>query len=273
MNPFNGSPSLPASAGPATATAPHQHHDPPWPGLVQAAAPLGVSIDPVAASRLDHYRNVLLERSAQFNLTAIRDPQAIEQRLFLDALAMLPEIDQFLRNNRRPRDAHPRLIDVGSGAGFPGLVLKIARPDLDVTLADATAKKVRFMNEVVSGLQLDGVRAIHARAENLGQDPAYRERFDLATARAVGSLPVLLELVVPLLDVGGQAFFPKGTDIDDELKAGKRAARKLGAEILSASEIPPGGTRLVVVAKTTLTRGVYPRRPGIPRQSPLGQGA
>jgi 16S rRNA (guanine527-N7)-methyltransferase len=122
-------------------------------------------------------------------------------------------------------------------------------------------------------LELDAVRATHGRAEELGQNPRYREKFEIATARAVAGLPVLLEFVLPFLDVGGQAFLPKGLSIEDELKAGRRAAKRLGAEIVSAQRAPLTDTRLVIARKTTLTARAYPRRTGIPASSPLGGGS
>lgn len=268
MNPIAGvsSPSaLPEMAGAAIPN----HSTSPWTGLRREAARIGVPLDPQALARFDRYRDLLIERNAQFNLTAIRDPVEVERRLFLDALAMLPAIDAFV-HGKQPCAASVRLIDVGSGAGFPGLPLKIARPELDVTLLDATRKKVGFLEDVIAALGLPSIRALHGRAEDLGHDTAFRERFDMATARAVAALPTLLELTVPFLDVGGRAFLPKGLDIAEELRSGGRAACKLGAEIVSADIAPTGESRLVIVEKQRLTAPLYPRRAGLPNQSPLG---
>jgi 16S rRNA (guanine527-N7)-methyltransferase len=269
VNPITGAPSPPAPAGPATATAPF-HSTTHWSGLFAEAERIGVPLDNESVARFARYRDLLLARNAQVNLTAIRDPEGIERRLFFDSLAILPAIDTFLES-RPKRNGRWQLIDVGSGGGFPGLALKIAKPDLDVTLVEATGKKVAFLDEVIADLGLDAVRAIHGRAEALGHDPRFRERFDMATARAVASLPTLLELVVPFLDVGGQAFFPKGLAIEDELAAGRRAARLLGAEIVAAGRSPTGDSRLVIVRKTTLTPKTYPRRAGVPSRTPLGE--
>jgi 16S rRNA (guanine527-N7)-methyltransferase len=238
-----------------------------WPGLTIAARKLGVRLSPEAQEQLAVYQRLLIERNAQFNLTAVRDPQAMEERLFLDAIAMVPTLDAIVRSSGVQK---PRLIDVGSGAGFPGLVLKIVRPDLQITLLDATGKKVRFLNEVIAATNLSGIEARHGRAEELARQPGYREQFNLATARAVASLPVLLELTTPFLDIGGMALLPKGLDLDDELAQGERAARLLGARVVSASLLPTGGTRLVVVEKVTLTPRKFPRATGVPNQSPLG---
>lgn len=238
-----------------------------WPGLTAAAAQLGVPLSSEIQELLGVYLRLLRERNAQFNLTAIRDPDAMERRLFLDAIAMIPALDTLAASTGI---ATPRLIDVGSGAGFPGLVLKIVRPALQVTLLDATGKKVRFLDEVITAADLIGVQAVHGRAEELARMPEYRERFNFATARAVASLPVLLELTTPFLDVGGSALLPKGLALTDELGQGKKAARLLGCRIASSDVLPAGDTRLVIVEKVTLTPGKFPRSTGIPNQAPLG---
>jgi 16S rRNA (guanine527-N7)-methyltransferase len=165
----------------------------------------------------------------------------------------------------------PQLVDVGTGAGFPGLALKIARPHLDVTLVDATAKKVAFVNDVIATLGLERVRAVQGRAEELGQVSSFRARFDIATARAVASLPVLLEYVVPFLTIGGTALLPKGLEIAEELRRGRSAAVMLGAEIVSTLALSVPTTRLVVVQKIAPTAATYPRRVGIPSREPLGE--
>jgi len=270
VNPISGASSLSANAGTDAATTlfpPRGEMS----GLAVASGQLGVSLDADALARFGRYRDLLLERNAQFNLTAIREPEAIERRLFLDAIAMIPELDRITGAGRNRTDRLIRLIDVGAGAGFPALALKIVRPSLDVTLVDATAKKVAFVNEVITALELDRVRAVQGRAEELGRDGAYRSRFDLATARAVAALPVLLEYVVPFLTIGGTALLPKGLEIAEELRLGQHAAAILGAEIVSAAALPFGTTRLVVARKISQTAAAYPRRVGIPSRDPLSE--
>ena len=270
VNPTVGASSLSAQAGTDAVTTPFPPRDN-WSGLAGVSGQLGVALDDDALERFARYRDLLLERSAQFNLTAIREPEEIERRLFLDAIAMLPELDRLTGAGSDRAARSPRLLDVGTGAGFPGLVLKIARPHLDVTLADATAKKVAFVNEVITVLGLERARAVQGRAEELGQDSAYRARFDIATARALASLPVLLEYVVPFLTIGGTALLPKGLEIEEELRRGRGAARMLGAEIVSTMGLSVPTTRLVVVRKIAPTAGMYPRRVGIPSRDPLGE--
>jgi 16S rRNA (guanine527-N7)-methyltransferase len=270
VNPIGGASSLPAKAAADVVTTllpPRQN----WSGLENASGQLGVSLDARALTRFDRYQALLLERSTQFNLTAIRDPEEIERRLFLDAIAMVPELDRLTGTASDRTDRAVRLVDVGAGAGFPGLALKIVRPTLDVTLIDATAKKVAFVNEDIATLELEGVRAVQGRAEELGHDNRYRSRFDVATARAVASLPVLLEYVVPFLTIGGTALLPKGLEITEELRLGQHAAAILGAEIISAEEFSFSGTRLVVARKISPTATAYPRLVGIPNRDPLGE--
>ncbi len=271
MNPTHGALPLPVAHGSAGITDPVRFA-PDWPGLALAASQIGVALDTEALARFARYRDLLLQWNAEHNLTAIRDAEGIERKLFLDALAMTPALDRALDRAPRPTAGSPRLVDVGAGAGFPGIPLKIARPDLNLTLIEATAKKVAFLNEVIADLGLDETRAVHGRAEDLGQDQAYRESYHVATARAVATLPVLLEYVIPMLNVGGTALLPKGLEIDDELRSGKRAAVALGAEIVSADRLPVAGTRLVVTVKVNRTPAAYPRRTGIPSRSPLGEG-
>jgi 16S rRNA (guanine527-N7)-methyltransferase len=230
-----------------------------------AAQPL----TPAQKAQVATYRDLLLEWNQRFNLTAITDPALVERRLFADAWRMLPALDPILAGQSA------RLIDVGTGAGFPGLALKIARPELDVTLVEATGKKVSFLRHVIEALDLQGVEAIHGRAEDIGHDPVYREQFDLATARAVASLPALLELCTPLLKVGGHALFPKSEKLDQELQEGRKAAQMLGVRIVSDDLVPAiegeQVTRLVIAAKMKRTPPHYPRCAGVPAREPLGR--
>jgi 16S rRNA (guanine527-N7)-methyltransferase len=221
--------------------------------------------------QLRDYRDLLFRWNQRFNLTAIRDPEGIDARLIADALRLIPAIDEEL--DRRAGEA--RLIDLGTGAGLPGLVLKIARPELDIVLVDATNKKVQFVQYVIEELNLKSARTFHGRAEEIGHDLDFRNQFDLVTARGVAALPTLLELTVPLLFSGGSFLFPKGQDLDEELAEGKRAANTLGARIESADLLPgvpdEPVTRLVRGSKIAPTPGRYPRRAGIPNKEPLGR--
>jgi 16S rRNA (guanine527-N7)-methyltransferase len=229
------------------------------------------SLPAQSREQLVTYRELLFRWNQRFNLTAVRERDDIDARLIGDALRLLPALDTELAS--RPHGL--RLIDLGTGAGLPGLVLKIARPGIDITLVDATNKKVQFVQTAIAELGFNGARTVHGRAEDLGQHPDYRERFDVVTARGVASLPTLVELTLPLLEVGGVCLFPKGADLDTELREGQRAAKVLGGRIESA-ELLPGVegepvTRLVRGIKMGLTPGRYPRRAGIPNKEPLGR--
>lgn len=237
-----------------------------WEGLSAAAARFGVPLGPVQLARFDAYRRLLLDRTARVNLTAVKDPNEVERRLFLDALLMVPAVDRLCPPLA---GVETRVIDIGSGAGFPGLALKIARPDLRVTLIEATGKKAAFLVDAIAELELSGIDAIHVRAEELGHDPAYRGRYDIATARGVASLPALLELCAPFLRVGGNALFPKGEAIAEELRAARHAAPLLGVRLADVVTLP-GTTRLVRIEKVSATPARYPRRPGLPARDPLG---
>jgi 16S rRNA (guanine527-N7)-methyltransferase len=234
-----------------------------------------------APERLRAYRDLLLRWNLRFNLTAITEPAAIDRKLIGDALTMLPALDDAVSawdaNRRTDPDANqrPALIDIGSGAGFPGLVLAIIRPTLDVTLLEATGKKVGFLEAAIVELGLANARALHGRAEELAHQPHHREHYDITTARAVASLPALMELCAPFLRIGGVGIFPKGMEIANELAAGDLAAQLVGARIVgSEPAIVPDAepvTRLVVVVKLASTPKRYPRRSGLPAKEPLGR--
>lgn len=223
-------------------------------------------IDEGVRERLTVYRDELLAWNRRVNLTAVTEPAGVDRRLIGDALRLLPVVDGL---------GPARLVDVGSGAGLPGLVIKIARPAIDVTLIEATGKKVTFLRHAIALLGLEGAEAVHGRAEELGRDPRYRGRFDLATARAVAALPVLMELCLPLLRVGGRALFPKGAELGTELAEGEWAAALVGGRIEQADLLADGEdetvTRLVIAAKIRETPNRFPRRSGIPAKEPLGR--
>ena len=214
------------------------------------------------------YRDLLIEWNGRFNLTAVTEPGQIDRRLFLDALRMVGPVVALARPRRT--GAAVRLVDMGTGAGFPGLALRIALTELDVTLIEATGKKVQFLEAVIAELGLAGTVARHARAEEVAQEAGSRGAFDLVTARGVSSLAALFEMGAPLLRRDGVGLFPKGTDLADELAVGERAAAIVGLTVESSELIAGSETRLVVVRKSAETPRQYPRRPGLPAREPLG---
>ncbi len=245
--------------------------------LVQGARALGLELSAEQLARFETYRRELLDWNARHNLTAITDPAEVERLHFLDSLscllAMRPGAPGGSLGVDRPgRPA--RLIDVGAGAGFPGLPLKLALPELHLTLVESVGKKSAFLEHVVRTLGLRDVTVLTARAEAVGADRRLRERFDWAVARAVASLAVLAEYLLPLTRIGGAMLAPKKGDIAGELVEAGRAFAVLGGG--SGEVIPvelPGladGRVLVVVRKERPTPTGYPRRVGLPARRPIG---
>jgi 16S rRNA (guanine527-N7)-methyltransferase len=222
-------------------------------------------IEPELAKRLLAYRDLILDWNRRFNLTALRDADAIDGRLIAESLRLLPFLTDV-----------PGLqaFDLGTGAGIPGIPLAIARPDIAFTLLDATGKKVRFLELVVDALELANVTPIHDRSENAAHDPLHRERYDLVLARAVTQLAALAELTLPFLRLGGRALLPKGVNLGEELHRARTAIQRAGGTLVSAEVLPEvpccGMTRLVILDKIEPSLAQYPRRPGVPEHDPLG---
>jgi len=216
---------------------------------------------------LARYRDLLHERNQRVNLTAVRDYPGIERRLILESLRLLPALTMRAA-------VGDRVLDIGTGGGLPGMVLAIARPDLGFTLMDATGKKVQFLADAVEAMGLANVRPLHGRAEEIARDTGYRGQFRVAVARAVSSLPTLIELGLPFVALGGYLVLPKGIDLDEELRAAERAGALVGGRVVEASILPEAGssveTRLVVIEKVAPTPKTYPRRTGLPAHAPLG---
>lgn len=210
------------------------------------------------------YRQELLDWNTRFNLTAITDPKEVLLKHFLDSLSLLAMYDM----------PHTRLLDIGSGAGFPGLPLKIARPQWQVTLLEATGKKVTFLRHMVATLQLEHIEVIQGRAEELARQSQYRTSYDLVTARAVAALPTLLEYCAPYCRVGGCIILPKKGDLAEEMAQGKRAAAQLGAVLQADMPVTlPGladGRRLLVWRQQKPCPEQFPRSGAVMAKKPLG---
>lgn len=237
------------------------------------AAALDVPLDEAQLGQFRRYGELLLATNEQMNLTAITEPAQVEALHFLDALTLIPAIRAWCQANNTD---DPTLIDVGSGAGVPGIPLKIAFPSLRVTLLDATGKRVAFLQRTVEALGLRGIGAYQGRAEELGRDREWREQFDLVTARAVARLPTLLEWCLPLARVGGLLLAPKAGGLTAEVLYGERAAPLLGGHVrgLRPVELPElPGRALVLIDKTGRTPPRYPRGGGLPTKEPLGTSA
>ena len=236
--------------------------------LMAGASRLGIKLTAAQLTAFDLYRRELQEWNRRVNLTAIDDDQGIQIRHFLDSLSCLLA---FREGRSARRDL--RVIDVGAGAGFPGLPLKIACPGLQLTLLEATGKKVRFLEHLCDQLNLDDVVVIHGRAEDLGQDPAHRERYDWALARAVAEMPILAEYLLPLVRVGGGCLAQKGENAAAEVRGAEKAFSLLGGRLACLLPIELHGlaeTRyLVLMDKVAPTPAKYPRRPGMPAKRPI----
>jgi len=209
----------------------------------------------------------LVEWNQRFNLTAITDWEGVLIRHYLDSLSCLKAIP------RTELASGTRVIDVGTGAGYPGLPLKIVHPGVRLTLLDATRKKVRFLEHLIQKLGLENTWTIHARSEELGQDSVHREQYDWALARAVADMPTLAEYLLPLVHVGGAILAQKGEDAPAEVQRAEAALAKLGGRVRRLMPVELRGlaeTRyLVVVDKIAPTPEKYPRRPGMPKKRPI----
>jgi 16S rRNA (guanine527-N7)-methyltransferase len=225
---------------------------------------LGIKLSSQQLNSFDIYEKELMEWNEKFNLTAIRDVEGIRVKHFLDSLTCVKELKTVPIN---------RLIDVGTGAGFPGIPLKLLFPTMQLTLVESVGKKAGFCQHIVDTLKLENVEVLTLRAEEIGQLSKYREKFDWAIARAVASLPILLEYLLPLVRVGGGVLAQKGESAHAEAQLAEKASQLLGGKLDHISQlILPGVVEehyLVVYKKVAVSPQKYPRRVGIPSKTPL----
>jgi 16S rRNA (guanine527-N7)-methyltransferase len=234
--------------------------------LQQAARDLfNIELSAEQQRSFERYSEALVAwNKSRANLTAITEPGAIETRHFLDSLSVL----------RVARlQAGTKVIDVGTGAGFPGLPLKLVCPGIQLTLLEATGKKITFLEHVVQELRLRDVQLLNARAEEAGQDPVHREAYDVVLARSVAHMPILAEYMLPLCKVGGKCIAMKGESAASEMAAAENALRLLGGRLsqLVTVELPGVAEthHLAIIQKSAATPPYYPRRPGHPSKKPL----
>lgn len=221
--------------------------------LTETIEKFGISLSDEVFLRLDKYAEMLVETNKSFNLTAITDADGVTVKHIADCLSLFGFVNI-------PENA--RLIDVGTGAGFPGLVIKLFRPDIDVTFLDSTKKKLGFIDSVLRETGMTG-ETVHLRAEEAAVLPKYREKFDFATARAVAALPVLSEYCLPFVKVGGSFISMKSADTSEEIKSASGAIKILGGEIkqdnlFSLVENMP--RRIILIKKKSQTPTKYPRK-------------
>lgn len=232
--------------------------------VLQAQSCFGIRLTSNQAAALTVYEQDLLEWNGKFNLTAIRDTEGIRTKHFLDSMSCA-----LAWKEHPPR----RLVDVGTGAGFPGIVLKILYPGISLTLVESVGKKMSFCRHLTEKLGLEGVDLLAVRAEEIGQNPAHREKYDWAVARAVANMPVLAELLLPLVRVGGAMLAQKGEGAPAETQSAERAFKLLGGSLRQLIPVTLPGVAeertLVVVDKVAATPPGYPRRAGLPAKKPL----
>lgn len=234
--------------------------------LERESAAHGVRLDVAQLAQFGAYLDLLTAWQSRVNLVGSIDPETVVRRHFIESLALGAALRE--RELLRPES---RVLDIGAGAGFPGVPIKIAWPRVELTLIEATAKKTAFLTALVETLGLAGTTVATGRAETLAHDPALRGRFDLVLARAVAPLPALVELALPFARIGGRLVSPKGSRAEDEARAAGAALRELGGRaVVFPFDVPGPPQRLVVVAKLRETPPAYPRRPGVPSKSPLG---
>ncbi len=224
----------------------------------------GVKLSEEQQGQFRVYEALLIDWNSRINLTAVRDPEGIRIKHFLDSLSCVPVLGDL--NGKS-------LIDIGTGAGFPGIPLRIFYPELRLTLVDSVGKKADFCQLAADTLHLKGVKVLKDRSEELGANKAYREKFDAATARAVAGLPVLCEYLLPLVKVGGCMLAMKGESAPEEVKAAENAIHKLGGADAELTEVKlpdvDGKRWLVKIPKLSPTPAGYPRRTGLPLKKPI----
>ena len=236
--------------------------------LVQTAQALGLALLDQEIDQFEEYYRQLIAAKGRAGLTSVTDYEGVQRRHFGESLAVVAAL---YRARLLTPDQECDALDLGAGAGFPGVPIKIVHPPLRLTLVEATGKKASFLEHLVAHLGLADVTVVAERAETLAHDPAHREKYHLVLARAVAPLAVLAELALPFLRIGGFLAAPKGSRAPQELDAAAHAIELCGGRILSAETLPgpaPSPT-LVLVEKTQPTPAAYPRRPGIPAKRPL----
>lgn len=233
--------------------------------LRQGAEQFGLTLSDAQADAFEHYRQELIAWNQRVNLTGIVDPEEIVIKHFLDSLSVY----QALAQQPRPFS----LIDVGSGAGFPGLPLKIILPDMQLTLLESVAKKTAFLEHLVASLNLHGVTILVARAEEAGRQPDHREHYDVAVARAVAALRIASEYTLPFVKLGGLVILQKGHYPAEEIAEMPNALGILGGKLVQVLPVTvpnlEAARHLVVLQKRKPTPQQYPRRPGLPAKKPI----
>lgn len=233
--------------------------------LNKEAEELGIKLSEKQIEQFYNYYQLLIEWNSMINLTAITKMEEVVTKHFVDSLSLVKVIMDLDQQSYR-------LIDIGTGAGFPGIPLKIAFPEIKVTLLDSLNKRVKFLNEVIGVLKLEDITAVHGRAEDLAREHVSRETFDLAVSRAVANLSTLSEYCLPFVKVGGYFVPYKSGKLEEEMTAGKGAIKKLSGtiEVIETFQLPNSDERsLVKIKKVAPIHKKYPRKAGLPAKEPL----
>lgn len=230
--------------------------------IKESAKEIGILLNNKQVNEFYEYMQLLLEWNEKINLTAIIKPEEIILKHFIDSITIAKHIKK-----------EATIIDVGTGAGFPGIPLKIIRDDINITLLDSLNKRVKFLNEVIEKLALKNITAIHSRVEELGKNKSYRERFDYATSRAVANLATLSEYLIPLVKLDGYTINMKGSNIEQEIQQSEKAILVLGGRIeeIEKFQLPKSKIQrnIIWIHKIKTTPLKYPRKAGIPAKEPI----
>lgn len=230
--------------------------------LRESAEDIGVEIDENMLEQFCEYKNLILEWNEKINLTAITDELEIIVKHFVDSLT----INKYIEQNKS-------IIDIGTGGGFPGIPLKILNKGNEMVLFDSLNKRLVVLQEIIKKLGLENIETLHGRAEETFKNKEYREKYDIATSRAVAALNVLVELMLPAVKVGGICICMKGNNADAEIDSAKNAIKELGGEIIKVEKIilPEFNLErnIVIIKKTKATPSKYPRKPGTPQKQPI----
>lgn len=232
--------------------------------LQSKAEQLGIRLSEKQLEQFQCYYERLIEKNKVMNLTAITEYEEVVDKHFIDSI---------LLGSVKELSGKKRVIDVGTGAGFPGIPLKIVYPELEITLLDSLNKRVKFLNEVIEELGLTGIQAVHSRAEDLAQDAAHRQQYDICVSRAVANLATLSEYCIPFVKQGGYFISYKSTQIEEELKQAKKAVQVLGGTLEQIETVQIPGTTIerqfVMIRKSGTTPKKFPRKAGTASKTPI----
>ena len=221
-----------------------------------------IKINDEQIKSFEKYMNLLLEWNEKINLTAITQPEEVKLKHFVDSLTVLKYIND-----------DDKVIDIGTGAGFPGIPLKIMNKNTKITLLDSLNKRINFLNIVIEKLDLSNIQAIHGRAEEIARNKLYREKYDVAVSRAVANLSTLTEYMLPFVKVGGKCICMKGANVNEELERAQNAIKELGGEIEKIDNFflsdNDNERNIIIIKKVKETKSKYPRKAGTPSKEPL----